>query len=135
MTEEPTKLTGLAQWPIVGLAFVGGATVFGLVFWGKQDLFAISSFITSIASIFIGVYLRQVSRDTNGNLSKRDAKIEDMQRQLNALHNVRTIETAQLARQAPASTPLPPTLTSDSYASGVEALSGPTVSVPTVQRT
>lgn len=137
MTTPPdtNKMRDLIQWPVVALAFIGCATVFALAFWAKQDLLAIASFITSIASIFIGVYLRQVSKDTNGNLAKRDAQIAELQRRYDELHNVRTIEAAQLAKQVPASASLPPSLAPDPYASASDAFTASTVSVPTVQRT
>lgn len=134
-TSAPSKLADLLRWEVVALAFIGCATVFALSFWAKQDLLAISSFVTSIASIFIGVYLRQVSKDTNGNLTKRDEQIAELNRRIDELHNVRASEAAQLAKQVPPSASLPLTLAPDPYAPGVDALTGPTVPVSTIQRT
>lgn len=115
--------------------FIACATVFSLVYFAGQKLGDLSTFIIAIFGVISAAYLRQISKDTNGNLSKRDAQIADLQRQLNELHNVRTSETVQLAKQVPMTASLPPTLAPDTYAPGVDALSSPTVSVPTIQRT
>jgi hypothetical protein len=132
---DPKRLIELIGWPVVFLATVGCATVFALVFWGGQKLDDISGFIGAVATIILAVYVRQVSKDTNGNLSKRDAQIADLTRRLDELHTVRAGEVAQLAQQVPPSASLPPTLAADSHASSNDALNGSTVQVPTLQRT
>lgn len=137
MTEEASskRLIELIQWPIVAIIFIGCLTVFSLVFWGHQKLDDISTFISAVALVATAFYIRQVKQDTNGNLTRRDEQIADLQRQLSALHNVRTIETAQLAQQVPSSASLPPTLAPDMHANGSDAFTQATVPVPTIQRT
>lgn len=136
MTTAPErKLNDYITWPAVMMVAVGCATIFALVFWGKQDLLAISGFITTIATIIIGIYLRQVSKDTNGNLTKRDEEIQQLRERVDALHMMRTSEVAQLAQQVPMTSSLPSTLSADPHANGSDAFSQTTVQVPVVQRT
>ena len=137
MSDTPTsnRLLDQIKWPVVAMFFVACATVFALVFWGQQKLGDLSTFIIAVFGVISAAYLRQISKDTNGNLSKRDAEIAELRAQLNMLHNVRTTETAQLAKQVPTTASLPSTLTADPYAPAVDALSAATVSVPTIQRT
>lgn len=131
---EPKRLIELIQWPLVVLAGIGCLTVFALVFWGGQKLDDISGFISAVALVLVSIYVRQVSKDTNGNLLKRDTRIADLEARLEALHTVRASEAAQLAKQVPATASLPPTLAPDPHANGVDALTAPTVPVATVQR-
>lgn len=134
-TPERSKLQELLNWPVVALFFIGCATIFSLVFWGHQKLDDISGFISAVALIIVGVLLRQVSRDTNGNLTKRDAEIATLRRELMDLHAIRASEAAQMAQQVPPSASLPPTLAADPHALVSDAFNSPTVQVPTVQRT
>lgn len=106
------------SWQVVAIAFIGCATVFALVFWGGQKLGEISTFLGAVATIVVAIYLRQVKQDTNGNLSKRDAQIAELQRQLTDLHMTRASEAAQMAKQVPSTASLPSTLVTDSHALG-----------------
>jgi hypothetical protein len=137
MSEEqgPKRAIELISWPVVALFLIGCATVFALVFWGHQELNTISAFVGALGTIVVAVYLRQVSKDTNGNLSKRDLQIEELQRRLDALHTVRASETAQFAQQIPPTASLPPTLAPEPRATASDAFNATTVQVPTVQRT
>lgn len=135
MTTPPDskqRLSDIFQWPMVTIIAIGCGTVFSLVYFGGQKLGDISQFLTAVAAIFIGVYIRQVKQDTNGNLSKRDAQVADLQRRLDELHSIRASEAAQMAKQVPSTASLPPTLVADPHALGADA---PTIQMPAEQRT
>lgn len=141
-TTEPRRLLDNLHWVHVGLATVLCGTVFSLVMWGKQDLGTISTFITAIAAVVGAYYMKGVRQDSqetkvlaNGNLARKDLEIAVLQKQLFDAQRLHTQEIAQMAAAAPSSASLPSSLTTEEHAGGSEAFTGPTVQVPTLQRT